>query len=86
MDKFQKSSDSVVLKFSIITSDVCLNFQAAFRFIHNEIEFMLPMYFTPLWSSSQEFPGYRSRDPGSIPGATRFSEKYWVWNGAHSAS
>jgi hypothetical protein len=31
-------------------------------------------------------PGYRSRGPGSIPGATRFSEKLWVWNGAHSAS
>jgi hypothetical protein len=29
---------------------------------------------------------YRSRGPGSIPGATRFSEKYWVWNGVHSAS
>jgi hypothetical protein len=29
--------------------------------------------------------GYRSRGPGSIPGATRFSEK-WVWNGLHSAS
>jgi hypothetical protein len=27
----------------------------------------------------------RSRGPGSIPGATRFSEK-WIWNGAHSAS
>jgi hypothetical protein len=24
--------------------------------------------------------------PGSIPGATRFSEKWWVWNGVHSAS
>jgi hypothetical protein len=23
--------------------------------------------------------------PGSIPGATRFSEKQWVWNGVHSA-
>jgi hypothetical protein len=31
-------------------------------------------------------PGYRSRGPGLIPGATRFSEKYWVWNGDHSAS
>jgi hypothetical protein len=31
-------------------------------------------------------PGYRSRDPGSIPGDTRFCEKYWVWNGVHSAS
>jgi hypothetical protein len=31
-------------------------------------------------------PGYRSRGQGSISGATRFSEKQWVWNGAHSAS
>jgi hypothetical protein len=31
-------------------------------------------------------PGYRSRGPGSIPGVTRFSEKYWVWNVVHSAS
>jgi hypothetical protein len=29
-------------------------------------------------------PGYRSRGPGSIPGATR-SKKCWVWNGVHSA-
>jgi hypothetical protein len=28
-------------------------------------------------------PGYRSRGPGSIPSATRFSEKWWVWNGVH---
>jgi hypothetical protein len=31
-------------------------------------------------------PGYRSIDPGSIPGGIRVSEKYWVWNGVHSAS
>jgi hypothetical protein len=30
--------------------------------------------------------GYRSRGPGSIPAATRFPEKQWVWNGVHSAS
>jgi hypothetical protein len=29
-------------------------------------------------------PGHRFSDPGSIPGATRFSDKYWVWNGVHS--
>jgi hypothetical protein len=23
--------------------------------------------------------------PGSIPGATRFFEEQWVWNGVHSA-
>jgi hypothetical protein len=26
-----------------------------------------------------------SEVPGSIPGATRFSEWQWVWNGVHSA-
>jgi hypothetical protein len=31
-------------------------------------------------------PGYRSRGRGSIPGATRFSEKYWFWSGVYSAS
>jgi hypothetical protein len=31
-------------------------------------------------------PGYRSRGPGSILGAARFSEKSWAWNGVHSAS
>jgi hypothetical protein len=30
-------------------------------------------------------PGYISRGPGSIPGDTRFSGKWWVWNGVHSA-
>jgi hypothetical protein len=29
---------------------------------------------------------YRPRGPGSIAGATRFSEKQWVWNGVHSVS
>jgi hypothetical protein len=29
-------------------------------------------------------PGYRSGGLDSIPGATRFSEKQWVWNGVHS--
>jgi hypothetical protein len=31
-------------------------------------------------------PGYRSRSPGSIPSATRFSEKWLAWNGVLSAS
>jgi hypothetical protein len=31
-------------------------------------------------------PGYRFRGQDWIPGLTRFSEKQWVWNGAHSAS
>jgi hypothetical protein len=35
------------------------------------------------WS---EFLATDPENPGSIPDATRFSEKYWVWNGVHSAS
>jgi hypothetical protein len=31
-------------------------------------------------------PCYRSRGPGSIPGASRFSNKQWIWNGVHSDS
>jgi hypothetical protein len=31
-------------------------------------------------------PAYRSRGPGTIPGATGFSEKQCVWNWVHSAS
>jgi hypothetical protein len=30
--------------------------------------------------------GLMVRGPGSIPDATRFSEKQWVWNWVHSAS
>jgi hypothetical protein len=30
-------------------------------------------------------PDYSSTGLGSIPGATIFSEKSWVWNGVHSA-
>jgi hypothetical protein len=41
---------------------------------------------TLLWGLVVRVPGYRSRGPGPILGATRFSEKWWVWNGVHSAS
>jgi hypothetical protein len=36
-----------------------------------------------LWS---EFLATDPEVPGSIPGASRFSERQWVWNGVHSAS
>ena len=35
------------------------------------------------WS---EFLATYTEVSGSIPGATRFSEQQWVWNGVHSAS
>jgi hypothetical protein len=35
---------------------------------------------------SREFLATDPEAPGSIPSATRFSEKYCIWNGVHSAS
>jgi hypothetical protein len=35
------------------------------------------------WS---EFLAAGTEVPGSILGATRFSEYQWIWNGVHSAS
>jgi hypothetical protein len=35
---------------------------------------------------SSEFLATDPEVPGSISGASRFSEKQWVWNGVHSAS
>jgi hypothetical protein len=32
-----------------------------------------------------EFLAANTEVPGSIPGATRFSEYQWVWNGVHLA-
>jgi hypothetical protein len=39
--------------------------------------------FVVWWS---EFRDIDPQVPGSIPSATKFSEKQWVWNGVHSAS
>jgi hypothetical protein len=42
------------------------------------------------WTTSvvywSEFLAADPEVPSSIPGATRFSEYQWVWNGFHSAS
>jgi hypothetical protein len=37
-----------------------------------------------LYGLAVRVPGYKYKGPGSIPGAIRFSEKQWVWNGVHS--
>jgi hypothetical protein len=51
------------------------------------MDILLPLHFWDrLCGLVVRVPGYRSRGPGSIPSATRFSEKQWVWNGVHSAS
>jgi hypothetical protein len=44
------------------------------------------IYWVHLCGLVVRVPDYRSRGPGSISGATRFSEKKWVWIGVHSAS
>jgi hypothetical protein len=40
----------------------------------------------PCRNSSYKILATGPEVPGSIPGATRFSEKKWVWNGVNSAS
>jgi hypothetical protein len=42
-------------------------------------------YYWPLCGLVGRVSGYGSRGAGSIHGATRFSEKWWVWNRGHSA-
>jgi hypothetical protein len=39
-----------------------------------------------LYNCSDRLCGLVVRGPGSIPGATRSSDKYYVWNGVHLAS
>jgi hypothetical protein len=50
------------------------------------IWFLKKVFYDRLCGLVGRVPGYRYRGPGSIPGATRFSEKQWVWNAVHSAS
>jgi hypothetical protein len=47
-------------------------------------DFSSPQRSDRLCSLVIRVPGYKSRDPCSIPGATWFSEKWW--NGVHAAS
>jgi hypothetical protein len=48
--------------------------------------FQVSICFDRLCGLVVRVPGYRSRGPGSIPGAARFSEKLCACNGVHSAS
>jgi hypothetical protein len=45
--------------------------------------FEMSGYFDRLCDLVVRDSGYKSRGPDSIPGATRFSEKQWVYNGVH---
>jgi hypothetical protein len=65
--------------FREVIDDYCKNYT---KYINNpagkcRVEFVV------FWS---EFLATDPEVPGPIPGATRFSEKLWVWNGVHSAS
>jgi hypothetical protein len=80
------------LSFSVlhgIGSLQCADVSRARRQIHNRKLCLYIIYIRKigdLCSLVVGVPGCRSRGPGSIPGTTKFSEKYWIWNGVHSAS
>jgi hypothetical protein len=52
----------------------------------SKINYYYHFYYDRLCGLVTRVSGYRSRGPGSIPGATRLSEKQWVWTGIHPAS
>jgi hypothetical protein len=54
-------------------------------FLYSATNYIVQACVTASVVSLVRVPGYRSRGVGSIPGATRFSEKLWVWDGVHSA-
>jgi hypothetical protein len=45
-----------------------------------------PLAYVMIWSSGQEFLAIHPEASGSIPSASRFSERQRVWNGVRSAS
>jgi hypothetical protein len=51
-------------------------------FVHNTF-LLFPLQLSP--GVSYKFLLANPEVPGSIPGATRFSEYQWVWNRVHSA-
>ena len=61
------------------TLDLCLPILPAFL----SCTYLIMTASVVQWS---EFLATYTEVSGSIPGATRFSEQQWVWNGAHSAS
>jgi hypothetical protein len=46
--------------------------------------YILTLIFDCLCGLVVRVPGYGSRGLGWMPGATRFSDKWWIWNGAYS--
>jgi hypothetical protein len=68
----------LLLKPDLVHATGCK--QPSLKFIY-----MIIFSWPPLWSSGQS-SWLQILGPGSILCATRFSEKYWAWNGIHSAS
>jgi hypothetical protein len=69
----------------LITEELNDYFQTVLKSFNICIEGIFTIY-DSLCGLVVRVPGYRSRGPGSILDATKFSEKKWVWNGVHSAT
>jgi hypothetical protein len=68
--------------FDLISSEDCHSHKATKR-----LAFFLAHF--PYFEKNNCRSDFLATDPeipGSIPGASRFSERQWVWNGVHSAS
>jgi hypothetical protein len=63
---------------------LCISFDLCF--LHLKLCVLSIGFLDRLCGVVVRVPGYRSRDPVSIPNTARFSEKQWVWNGVHWAS
>jgi hypothetical protein len=70
-----------------MTSDGPSNITVTIRSLReNAGKYRLRKFLGITFAFQARVPFYRSRALGSILGATRISENYWVWKGADSAS
>jgi hypothetical protein len=81
--KLQISSTNNHLRFSRLTAKSTVFMDVSLYSVVKSNIFMECILSWTAWGLVVRVPGYRSRGPGSIPGATRFSDKWWVWNGVH---
>ena len=76
----------------LVSNLLCLSYRLSLFFLISPFSsaiYFLFLYETRLTASVVQWSEFLATDtevPGSIPGATRFSEQQWVWNGVHSAS
>jgi hypothetical protein len=81
-----KSSHQLFTSALVLDKDFQFTLTTVFHNSLTSIQIWVPyVYEDNLCGLVVRVPGHRSGGPSSIPGATRFSEK-WVWNGVHSAS